>query len=352
MTSTPFHSIIREFISVVTTDPRLEVAWLNCMAKMEAKAADQIRGSISKSTPENEIQTIREHAADEDRHCAEILKMIPAVLAKKSCLDQDYLSLESDFMRISETFVMGFFGNPFLSSLKGKHPAYVHGAMTIEMFPFQTYGAYIKKTKIEEVKEKMPAIIAEEKGHIQLGERLFKKLPKEKQLNLSKLHIIEKEFGYLAIKRLKKRANKFLKQDEDHQFEEQIMSHPMASLAWIWSLASELLSKEEANILKRSILLTRRQYTQDPVYKMMESSFSASIQASQKNFPLRDKILQDHLRTVFEESMDISLSHALLGYFKKKRLRETKILTEEKETFNTLQRNILSTLYQLDESLS
>ena len=52
-----------------------------------------------------------------------------------------------------ECFVTSFFSNSLLRTAKSRHVAYVHGALTIEQFPFQFYTVYEKLTHRKILKE-------------------------------------------------------------------------------------------------------------------------------------------------------------------------------------------------------
>lgn len=193
---------LRETAKVLMTkvvrDPAVETAWLSALARMEEVAARQIRTNISAFTPEEEKESILEHAADEERHA----RMILAMKTESKLPGVRYSDLESRLCQIAEHFVVGYFGNPLLITAKNKHAAYAHGAVTIEQFPFQVYTAYLKETQMTSVKENLPSVIRDEQSHIQLGKRLLEKLTPAERLSIERLQEIEEDMCLRMMRRM------------------------------------------------------------------------------------------------------------------------------------------------------
>ncbi len=193
-----FTETIQSLMHEVTKDAHIESAWLTAMAHMEHLAAETILGNISNSTPPEFLEEIKTHAADEYRHRDVILSIRPF----PEPISQAHQDLRTRFCDIIETFIMGYFGNPELVKAKTRFAAYVHGAITIEQFPFQIYSAYVPSTPFPEVRAAMQLILNEETGHIQLGRKFRNSLSEEDRLSLQQLQSIEKEMCLLMVTRM------------------------------------------------------------------------------------------------------------------------------------------------------
>ncbi|MFS4461055.1 ferritin-like domain-containing protein [Bdellovibrio sp. HCB2-146] len=295
-----FNESIKKLVSLVVLEPHLESAWLTTLAHMEHLAAEQVLGSISRATPLQALSAIREHAADEFRHRDHILKIRPYAEPANS----DYATLRLRLKNIAESFVQGYFANPILQKAKNRFAAYVHGALTIEQFPFQIYSAYILATSHGHVRECMQEILAEETEHIVLGRRLRENLAIDEMMPLQELHHIEREMCHKMVSRMIEVVagflspiKKLIKPQPSHQLVVLLRERPVATLAWIYTLGKseflaashmqkiftnrqltlpvEMLSHiddevRHSRLLQRSVLLERRKYLHDPSYRQLE----------------------------------------------------------------------------------
>lgn len=301
-TPTTLQASVHRFLKTATSHPVLENAWLSTAVWMEQLAAQNIEGNISARTPAEEKEHVLQHAQDEWRHAAvlESMRTIPVFT------DAEDIELEKRFRAITSNFILGYFGNPLLQEAKNKHAAYVHGAMTIEQFPFQVYTQYLIHATIPSVKERLPAVIADEHEHLKLGRRLRDALSPDEKLSVSALHEIEKEMTVLFLNRLHQVAEEYLgRKKTNPSFEEQIGEDEPAYVAWTHCLGfsekeaarhmqqifiqrglpypahmDEHVRDEErhARLLQRSVLLKRRKLLRNPEYAALESALQTSFQ--------------------------------------------------------------------------
>ncbi|MFV8249257.1 ferritin-like domain-containing protein [Bdellovibrio bacteriovorus] len=296
-----FTESIQYLISLVTEDPHLESAWLSTLAHMEHLASQQVLGNISASTPLHFVNEIQEHAADEARHRDIILSLRPYPLAK----DGRYEDLRHRLRAVAESFVLGFFANPVLLQAQSRFAAYVHGAITIEQFPFQIYSAYIDGTGSPRIREGMQEVLADEVGHIQLGKKFLATLPEAERLSLQELQIIEKEMCLLMVQRMTVLVQEF----QNHEMPTEpavrasqklvrvLADRPYAQVAWVHALGhSELMASlhmqkifisrnlpmpdlmpehvsdelRHARLLQRSVVMERRKWLSVPGYRQLE----------------------------------------------------------------------------------
>ncbi|XGC81147.1 ferritin-like domain-containing protein [Bdellovibrio bacteriovorus] len=298
-----FTDSIANLISLVVQTPHLESAWLNTLSHMEHLAAEQIMGNISKSTPKEFIPEIHNHADDEYRHRDVILNLRPHA----EPLNESYRLLRQRLANIAESFVMGYFANPVLVQASSRFTAYVHGAITIEQFPFQIYSAYIDGTRDPKIRETMKQVLSEENAHIALGRKFRDSLPIEDQLSLQHLQAIEKDMCLKMVLRMTDLVQEFIdgsgkniaELKPSSQLVAMISDRPYATYAWTYALANgeetaarhmqrifndrnipqppsmqEHVEDEirHTQMLQRCILLDRRVYSKTEVYKKLEKS--------------------------------------------------------------------------------
>ncbi len=296
-----------EFISTIVADPILENTWLSSLALMENLAAQNIERSIGKSTPIGEVDQILAHAGDERRHAQLIIqtRTIPHFTVARD------RALENRFHSITESFVLGYFGNDLLQGAKSRHAAYVHGALTIEQFPFQVYTRYIEQTKIAEVLKIFPLIIADEYGHLNLGRYLQQTLEADEKLSVLALIQIEKDMTKLYIERLHRVALEYVSQSNcagsDNRasrcgtlpsFESRLAESEESYVAWAsalsfagqesarhltlanqtqphLSLTEQTLDETKwARLIRRSVLLKRRKlWSSSASYREIEARY-------------------------------------------------------------------------------
>ncbi|KYG70083.1 hypothetical protein AZI85_15455 [Bdellovibrio bacteriovorus] len=294
------YNSINKLMSQVCKDPRLESALLTALGHMEDLAAKQILGNVSASTPPQFLSEIRVHAEDELRHRDALWAVRPFAEAK----DARELELRRDLQGIAESFTVGYFGNPILIQAKSRFNAYVHGALTIEQFPFQIYSCFIKATYSESVRSVLTSVLADEKSHIQLGKKMMETLPETEKLCLTQLHTIEKEMCHKMVLRMSDVISAYENHTErrDTLSASEKLGHALSADAaatslWIYALGdSEELAanhmqeifrrrhlplpvemvehvqdeKRHAQLLRQTVLLRRRKYLQQPKYKVLE----------------------------------------------------------------------------------
>ncbi|MBO9667263.1 MAG: ferritin-like domain-containing protein [Bdellovibrio sp.] len=304
-----FSESIQILISLVTEDAHIESAWLTALSYMEHLAAEQILSNVSASTPAEFIEEIKTHAEDEYRHRDVIIKLRP----HPEPLNAAYSDLRQRFCDIIETFIMGYFGNPVLVTANSRFAAYVHGAITIEQFPFQIYSYYVQGTKIPEVREAMQLVLDDEIGHIQLGKKFRNSLPEEDRISLQQLQAIEKEMCLVMVTRMADLVRDFQNPKRSlgnstkasAQLAWLLGERPAATLAWVQALGfsessaakhmqAEFTSRglplppqmpehvedemRHAKLLHRAVLLDRRRWLMVEGYKDFERRVNKQLE--------------------------------------------------------------------------
>ncbi|MDR3607711.1 MAG: ferritin-like domain-containing protein [Oligoflexia bacterium] len=296
-------NLLQDTLSLVTRDIQVESAWLTALARLEDLASVQILSNLSGHTPFHERRAIEAHAADEMRHRNALLMMRPVAQVPAG----RYLRLEKKLSELAESFIIGYFSNPLLTTAPNRHAAYVHGALTIEQFPFQIYAAYWKATKIPAVRDQLLNIMKEEHGHLALGNRLRANLPEKERLPVETLQQIEIEMCAKMIRRMRVALREFYGIEKEKQNEPLVNAVTRDSLtltAWVFALGhaeksaaqtmrAALLNsgvaltpaiEEHVNdeirhgqMLQRSVLLDRRRNSRDPAYFALESGLIAHM---------------------------------------------------------------------------
>jgi len=301
----------------VVKDSALEKAWIVTFSHVEFLAASHIRNNITKDTPQHEIERINEHANEEDNHgelLKSILKHFPATESGSS-----YEIVEKRFREIGQSFMNAYFGNDLLTSLRSRHAAYVHGAMTIEKFPFQVYGAYLKQTNCVPIKKVLPKIIADENGHLSLGQNLRKQLPKDRWLSIKNLDILQMELGHLQVKRMHKIV-KDLNSTQELEFESEICEIDAYLVAWLYTMAlnmkidfPKIYEEYDLTRLRKAILLKRRGYSQSAGYKEIERhiSYYWEIYFDGLDLHTLQNRMVNHLNKILTYTYDMGVAWAL-----------------------------------------
>lgn len=287
-------------MSLVCQDPRLESALLTALGHMEDLAAKQILGNVSASTPPQFISEIKTHAEDELRHRDALWAVRPFPEASNSRERELRLELQN----IAESFTVGYFGNPILIQAKSRFNAYVHGALTIEQFPFQIYSCFIKATPSETIRSILTSVLADEKNHIQLGKKMMETLPQAEKLCLNQLLTIEKEMCHKMVLRMTDVISAYVNVGErkesvtaTEKLGHVLSADSAATSLWIYALGdSEELAanhmqeifkrrglplpadmvehvgdeKRHAQLLRQTVLLRRRKLLQQAKYKVLE----------------------------------------------------------------------------------
>ncbi|QLY26393.1 ferritin-like domain-containing protein [Bdellovibrio sp. KM01] len=304
-----FSETIQTLMNEVTKDAHIESAWLTSMAHMEHLAAETILGNISNSTPPEFLEEIKAHAGDEHRHRDVILAIRPFA----EPLNQAYQDLRTRFCDIIETFIMGYFGNPELVKANNRFAAYVHGAITIEQFPFQIYSAYIPSTGFAHIREAMQSVLDDETAHIQLGRKFRNSLTEQDRLSLQELQSIEKEMCLLMAERMTDLIREFQSRARGPSVSAKasvrlawlLGERPAATIAWVQALghsesaAAEHMQQEftsrglnlpaqmpehvedemrHARMLHRSVLMDRRRLMMVEGYKELDHRLNRQLQ--------------------------------------------------------------------------
>ncbi|MBC7386367.1 MAG: hypothetical protein H7301_09445, partial [Cryobacterium sp.] len=116
LSSANLASAVHRFLVKVVAHPEIESAWLSSLSHLEDVAAKQILRSVSSDTPPCFLAEIQSHAADESRHASEFSRMRPIQVFQ----DAKLLELESQFLRITGSFGMGYFANSILITAKNR----------------------------------------------------------------------------------------------------------------------------------------------------------------------------------------------------------------------------------------
>ncbi|WP_210415683.1 ferritin-like domain-containing protein [Bdellovibrio sp. ZAP7] len=304
-----FSETIQTLMNEVTKDAHIESAWLTSMAHMEHLAAETILGNISNSTPPEFLEEIKAHAGDEHRHRDVILAIRPFA----EPVNQAYQDLRTRFCDIIETFIMGYFGNPELVKANNRFAAYVHGAITIEQFPFQIYSAYIPSTGFAHIREAMQSVLDDETAHIQLGRKFRNSLSEADRLSLQELQSIEKEMCLLMAERMTDLIREFqstargpvVSAKASVRLAWLLGERPAATIAWVQALghsesaAAEHMQQEftsrglnlpaqmpehvddemrHARMLHRAVLMDRRRLMMVDGYKELDHRLNRQLQ--------------------------------------------------------------------------
>ncbi|WP_413584813.1 ferritin-like domain-containing protein [Bdellovibrio sp. HCB274] len=304
-----FANTIQELMSEITQDAHVESAWLTAMAHMEHLAAKQILGNISQSTPAEFVEEIRAHAADEYRH-RDVITRIRPIQEPASEAERD---LRARLCAMTESFTMSYFGNPVLVQANNRFAAYVHGAITIEQFPFQIYSSYIPATSFAHIREAMAEVLSDETAHIQLGKKFRESLTEEDQLSLQQLQAIEKDMCRIMVQRMTELIRIYKNSQKvqnvgtkaSTRLAWMLGERPAATLAWVQALGfcesnaaihmqREFTSRNlplpsqmpahvedemrHAKLLQRSVLLERRRWLAVPGYKDLEHRLNRKLE--------------------------------------------------------------------------
>ncbi|WP_413582134.1 ferritin-like domain-containing protein [Bdellovibrio sp. HCB288] len=304
-----FATTIQDLMSEITDDANVESAWLTAMAHMEDLAAEQILGNISLSTPQEFVAEIKSHAGDEYRH-RDVITRIRPVQEPASEAERD---LRTRLCAMTESFTKSFFGNPVLLQANNRFAAYVHGAITIEQFPFQIYSSYIPATRFPHIREAMSEVLKDETAHIQLGKKFRESLSEEDQLSLQQLQLIEKEMCRCMVQRMtdliriykKSQTTPNIGSKASTRLAWMLGERPAATVAWVQALSfsesnaaihmqREFTSRNlplpeqmpahvedemrHAKLLQRSVLLERRRWLAVPGYKELEHRLNRKME--------------------------------------------------------------------------
>ncbi len=312
---------VDRFVSLVVQSPETESAWLSGLSYMEELAAKQILRNISPATPPEFISEIEVHAADEMRHSLEFERMRPI----KNFQDPKLKALEQKMRQLTGSFVGSYFGNALLGTATSKHVAYVHGALTIEQFPFQLYSSYLKVTQLPEVIAGLPAVLADESGHLALGRKMRDEVSESDRLSLSELNEIEKDMCLKLVERLWRVVSEFngtLSNRESQSLAKEVHFNESVRAAWLNSIAKNLneatdeAAQANGEMLFHAVLFARKKHQADYRYLKLEEELTRALaryldQGMAISKYLTQKRLFQHFRELIEESDDMGASHLL-----------------------------------------
>ncbi|MBC7693642.1 MAG: hypothetical protein H7222_17890 [Methylotenera sp.] len=361
---------VERFVALVVEDLRIESAWLSALSYMEEVAANQILGNVSDRTPPEFLAEIHAHAADEMRHSAEFTRMRPVQNFDTPEL-APYRELELQMRRIAASFVVGYGGNSVLITSRSRHIAYVHAALTIEQFPFQLYTAYLKATKLPQVLAGLPAVLADENGHINLGRKMRTEIPEDRKLSIGALNEIEKEMCLRLVQRLERVVSEFtgrLPIPSVSTLARAANTSAQARVAWVQTLGGlppEFLTPAHSQLLRRMIYQFRQEFLSEPHYRALETEMSSALaaalaglseQSSEKLFekPFEEAmcVFSRHFSEFRVECDDVGIAYAL-GRVHQERGPTGEVQSAEStgypEWFTELSRSVIQTLQESRE---
>ena len=265
-----FKKEVSPLLVLVTNDIYLESIWLSVMAMLEDIAAKYILSNITNKTPNESLRNIIEHVQDEQRHAQMLNDMRPALLYPANF----YYEVEQIWKEIADEFIMAFFNSPELREANHRHAAYVHGAQTIERFPFRIYTLYLSHTKLAKVHEKLPQVIADENGHIELGKKMYNELAADDRMSLSRLYKLEEDLCLMMLKRMKIALTEKLELSEkiECSLVLKLKSSRALEIALIHSLSKieKQLSPKRSELLKSANTLLRAKQRSELSYRQLE----------------------------------------------------------------------------------
>ena len=312
---------VERFVELVVADIRLESAWLSCLSYMEELAATQIFKSITPDSPAEFLKEMETHAADEYRHAKEfaLLRPLPAFTESK------YVLLERKMRQVCGSFFIGYVGNPILVKASSRHVAYVHSALTIEQFPFQLYTAYLKYTKLPKVLQRLPAILADESGHLALGKKMREGVAEEEKLSLGDLNEIEKDMCMKLVERLYRVVAEFTGKEQSlpaGNLAKLVNANDAARIAWTYALGNAAGAGEsslEKKVIQHSVLFSRKKLLSNESYCAMEEAMSAALidyETKQKHIEKKQlesisRGMVSHYQDFQREVDDMHIAHVL-----------------------------------------
>lgn len=268
-----FKEEVTPFLELITSDIHLESVWLSVMSMLEDIAAENILSNVTEKTPASSLRDIIVHIKDEQRHAKVLLALRPS----KIYPDLKYYAIEEEFKDIGREFIMSFFNSDQLRNANHRYAAYIHGAQTIERFPFRIYSLYLSLTKLDNVKAELPKIIDDESEHIALGKKMYEQLSPEERMPLSELYRLEETVCLMMLKRMHIVLRKKL--DLSRPVEHSIVAtksieNKKFEIAFNYALyvAERFFSDERAEYLQVGMTLSRLELRNDPAYKHLEKA--------------------------------------------------------------------------------
>jgi hypothetical protein len=305
-------------LELVTNDIYLESIWLGTMSMLEDIAAKYIFSNISKATPAIALSEIYEHIEDEQRHARLLEEMRPVLFYPES----KYYAIEAEWRKIGHEFIMAFFNSPLLREANHRHAAYVHGAQTIERFPFRIYSRYLSMSKLSKVHEMLPPIIEEEFGHIELGQKLYAQLSPNERMPLSRLYQLEEQLCLMMLKRMNLVLRQHLNLHSPKlcsALELKITQDSDFEIAWNYALScgEKCFSFHRANHLKEANTLLRASLRGKPGYRELEKNLVdiltkyilKSLEAGISESTIQDRFNNHYQRMIYNTN-NIPLHYA------------------------------------------
>ena len=265
-----FKKEVSPLLELVTNDIYLESIWLSVMSMLEDIAAKYILSNVTEKTPADALRNIIGHVQDEQRHAQMLNDMRPALLYPANF----YYEVEQIWKEIADEFIMAFFNSPELREANHRHAAYVHGAQTIERFPFRIYTLYLSHTKLTKVHEKLPQVIADENGHIELGKKMYNELAADERMSLTRLYKLEEDLCLMMLKRMKIALTEKLELNDKIEctLVQKTKTNRPLEIAIIYSLSKieKQLSPERYDVLKSANTLLRAKQRSELSYRQLE----------------------------------------------------------------------------------
>ena len=273
-----FKKEVAPLLELVTNDIYLESIWLGNMSMLEDIAAKHILNNITDATPDEAIRGIIGHVKDEQRHARLLQEMRPVTIYP----DHKYYLIEEEWKKIAEAFILGFFNSSLLREVNHRHAAYVHGAQTIERFPFRVYSLYFSMSKLPKVKVGLPGIIADENGHIELGKSMYAKLDEGERMPLTKLYQLEEELCLMMLKRMNlalRQSFNLYEPDLSSELEFKITQNTQLEVAWNYALScgESYFSTDRARHIIEANTFNRVALRHDKNFRELERVLTATI---------------------------------------------------------------------------
>lgn len=313
-----FKKEVTPLLELVTNDIYLESIWLGNMAMLEDIAAKYILNNITEATPSTSLRNIIEHVKDEQRHAKLLQEMRPVTIYPES----KYYIIEEEWRKIAEGFILGFFNSTLLREVNHRHAAYVHGAQTIERFPFRVYSLYFSMTNLPKVKAGLPGIIADENGHIELGKSMYAELDPSERMSLTKLYRLEEELCLMMLKRMNLALRQIMnlyEPDLSSEFEFKITQNSQLEVAWNYALScgEDHFCAERAQHLKEANTLQRTSLRNEPKFRQLEKTLSKTLNKyilKAKETGVSASVIQhrfdDHYKRMIYNTNNVPLHHA------------------------------------------
>ena len=313
-----FKKEVTPLLELVTNDIYLESIWLGNMSMLEDIAAQYILSNVTAATPTEALRHIIEHVKDEQRHARVLEEMRPV----KIYPEHKYYVIEEEWKKIGQEFILGFFNHPYLREANHRHAAYVHGAQTIERFPFRIYTLYLSMTKLPQVHNGLPRVIADENEHIELGKKMYATLLASERMSLSKLYRLEEELCLMMLMRMNLALRQILNlygPKLDHEFEHTLTKDSELEVAWNYALSrgENYFSADRAQYLKEANTLQRATLRKDLKFRELEKTVAGILDSyilKSKEAGVEDAIIQkrfdDHYSNMIYNTNNIPLHHA------------------------------------------